>query len=321
MTRFILRRVFQLLPLVIGITFLSFAIMKLAPGDYLSQMQGNPSVSPETIIRLRHQYGLDKPWLVQYWLWLVNACHGNFGYSFEYKANVFDMIKPFVGATILLSVTSSFISYGIALPAGIYAATHRGGVVDRISTVVAAAGVSIPAFFAAILALLFAHVTGWFPVGGMTSNDHDTMSTLGKFWDVARHLILPAFVLGIRGVSVVLRQMRGNLLEVLSENYIMAARARGLSERMVIWKHGVRNAINPLVTLFGSDLGALLAGAALVEKVMAWPGLGRLLLQAVQSKDLYLAMASFVMGAVMLILGNLVADILLAITDPRIKYS
>lgn len=155
----------------------------------------------------------------------------------------------------------------------------------------------------------------------MTSPNHDSMSFVGRFLDTGEHLILPTIVLGVQDVSGIMRQMRGSLLDVLNENFILPARARGLKESLVIWRHGVRNAINPLITIFGYDLSGLLSGAALVEFVLNWPGLGRLILTAVQSQDLYVAMASFVMGAVFLIVGNLVADILLAVTDPRIRLS
>ena len=151
--------------------------------------------------------------------------------------------------------------------------------------------------------------------------NYETLDRLGKIKDTSWHLIAPVLVLGSRGIGGLMRQMRGNVLEVLSEQYILASRARGLAERRVVWKHAVRNSINPLITLFGFELSGLLAGAALVENVIAWPGLGRLLLEAVQNRDIYVAMGSFVMGTVLLILGNLVADILLAVTDPRIKFS
>lgn len=318
---YITRRILQLIPLVLGITFMSFAIMKLAPGDYLSTMRQNPDISPETIARLSADFGLDKPWLVQYLIWIKNAFHGDFGYSFTYKMPVFQLIGSYAGATLLLSLTSLLFSYCVALPMGIYAATHKNGLIDRIASVLAAAGIALPGFFVAILALMFAESTGWFPVAGMESNNYSSLSAVGKVLDVGKHLILPTLVLGTRGVASIMRMMRGNLLDVLSENYILAARARGMSERVVIIKHAARSAINPLITMFGGDLGGLLAGAALVENVMAWPGLGRLLLASVQSKDLYVAMGSFIMGAGMLIVGNLIADVLLAVTDPRIKFS
>lgn len=321
MLRFILRRLLQIIPLLLGITFISFLIMKMAPGDYLSQMRANPQISPETINRLRHDFGLDRPPLVQYFFWLRNALTGNFGYSFAYKLPVFKLVGLYALNTLLLALTSLVFSWAIAIPMGIYAATHKNGFIDRLVSLIAFSGISLPGFFVALLALLLAQKTGLFPIGGMESINYSSLSPIGKALDVGRHLILPTVVLGIQEVATIMRQMRGNLLDVLNENYVLAARARGLKERIVITRHAVRNAINPLITLFGYDLSGLLAGAALVEIVMSWPGLGRLLLNAVLAQDLYLAMGAFVMGAVLLILGNLVADILLAVTDPRIKFS
>ncbi len=321
MLRFTLRRLFQLIPLVFGITLMSFGAMQLAPGDYLTQLQQDPKIRPETIKRLKKDFGLDKPAYVQYGLWLKNAVHGDFGESFSYKEPVFKLIKSRIYYTFILSFWSAVLSWILAIPLGIYAATHRNSFLDRLSNFGAFAGISLPGFFVALLALKLAQQTGWFPVGGATSQNYDTMSRFGKIKDTAWHLFLPVCVLGIGGVAGLMRQMRGNLLDVLSENYILAGRARGLSERKVVWKHAARNAINPLVTLIGYELSGLLAGAALVENVMAWPGLGRLLLESVQSQDLYVSMAAFVMGATLLILGNLVADLLLVVTDPRIRLN
>ena len=319
MLRFILRRLLQLIPLVFGITLMSFGAMQLAPGDYLTQLKQDPKIRPETLQRLEKDFGLDKPAYVQYGLWLKNAVHGNFGESFAYKEPVFKLIKSRIYYTFILSFWSGVLSWILAIPLGIYAATHRNSFLDRLANFGAFAGISLPGFFVALLALKFAQQTGWFPVGGATSQNYDTLSQFGKIKDTAWHMVLPVCVLGIGGVAGLMRQMRGNLLDVLSENYILAGRARGLSERKVIWKHAARNAINPLVTLIGYELSGLLAGAALVENVMAWPGLGRLMLESVQTQDLYVSMAAFVMGATLLILGNLVADILLVFTDPRIR--
>lgn len=321
MTRFIFRRLLQTIPLLLGITFIAFAVMQLAPGDYLTSMRGNPNVTPEAIDRLRHNFGLDRPWYLQYLYWLKGAVTGNFGYSFTQKIEVFKLIGFYVQNTLLLAVSSLIFSWAVALPMGIYAATHKNGLVDRVTSFLAYAGISLPGFFVALLALMLAQRTGWFPVGGMESPDHSQLSRWEQFLDVGKHLILPTLVLGTRGVAGIMRQMRGNLLDILGENYILAARARGSSEATVVFKHAVRNAINPLVTIMGYEFAGLLAGAALVENVMAWPGLGSLLLASVVSQDLYVAMASFVMGALMLIAGNLFADILLAITDPRIRLS
>lgn len=310
-----------MIPLVLGITIISFFVMQLAPGDYLDTLRGQPTIRPERIEQLKHDFGLDKPAYVQYFLWLWNSLQGNFGYSFTYKIGVFQLIQQRVYYTVLLSIGAAALAWVVGIPLGVYAATHRNSIADRIFNFFAFTGVSLPGFFVALLALLLAQQTGWFPVGGATSVDYESFTRWGKMLDTGWHLILPVLVLGTRGISGLMRQMRGNLLDVLRENYIMAARARGLAERRVIWKHALRNSVNPLITMFGMEISGLLAGAALVEAVMSWPGLGRLLLEAVQSRDLYVAMGAFVMGAVLLIIGNLIADLLLAFTDPRIKFS
>jgi peptide/nickel transport system permease protein len=320
MFRFILRRLLQTLPLLIGIVVISFAVMQLAPGDYLTSLEANPQVKPETIERLRRDFGLDRPWYEQLGFWLQNAARGDFGYSFTYKIEVFELIGQRIYYTFLLSFFATVFAWVIAIPLGIYAATHRNSFLDRVANFLAFTGISLPGFFVALLAMLLAQKTGWFPVGGATSTNYNSMSHFEKIKDTAWHLVLPVLVLGTRGVAGLMRQMRGNVLDVLNENYVLAARARGLAERRVVWKHAVRNSINPLITLFGYEISGLLAGAALVEAVMAWPGLGQLLLASVREQDLYVAMGAFVMGGVLLILGNLIADVLLAISDPRIKY-
>lgn len=321
MAKFIFRRFLQLIPLLFAVTLISFGVMQLAPGDYLTALQGQPQIRPETIERLRQDFGLDLPWYTQYLRWLWNAMQGNFGFSFTYKIPVFELLGQRVYYTLILAIFSTILAWGVALPLGIYISTHRNGFADRAANFLAFAGISLPGFFVALLAMRLAQQSGWFPVGGATSVNYESLDRWGKILDTGKHLILPVLVLGTGGIAGLMRQMRGNMLDVLSEQYIMAARARGLSERWVIYKHALRNAINPIITLIGFTLAGLLGGAALVENVMAWPGLGRLLLEAVQTQDLYVAMGSFVMGTILLIAGNLVADILLALTDPRIKFS
>lgn len=321
MPRYIVRRLLQVIPLLFAITLLSFAVMQLAPGNYLDTLRGQPTISPQTIERLTKDFGLDQPWYAQYWRWLWNALHGNFGYSFTYKIPIFTLIGQRLYYTFILAFWSSVIAWLLALPLGIYAATHRNRWSDRIISLISYAQSALPGFFVALLLLIFAKNSGWLPLGGATSINYDSMSQWEKIRDTSWHMIIPMLVLGVRGVGGLMRQMRGSVLEVLSENYILAARARGLDERKVLWKHAFRNSINPLITLLGYDLAGLLSGAALVENVLAWPGLGRLLLESVQNRDIYVAMGSFVMGAVLLIWGNLVADLLLAVTDPRIRLS
>lgn len=321
MTRYIARRFLQVIPLLLAVTLLSFGIMQLAPGNYLDTLRGQPTISPATIERLTHQFGLDQPWYVQYWRWLLNALQGNFGYSFTYKIPIFTLIGQRLYYTFILSFWAMLLAWLVAIPLGVFAALHRNSLADRMVSLISYAQTALPGFFVALLLLIFANKTGSLPLGGATSINYEGFDQWGKIKDTAWHLIIPVVVLGSRGIGGLLRQMRGNVLEVLGENYILAARARGLSNRKVIWKHAFRNSVNPLITLFGFELSGLLAGAALVENVLAWPGLGRLLLEAVQNRDIYVAMGSFVMGTILLIAGNLIADLLLAVTDPRIRLS
>jgi peptide/nickel transport system permease protein len=319
MIRFLLKRLLNMIPLLIAISFIAFAILRLAPGDFVTTLSQDPNLSQETIQRMRADYGLDKPWLVQYFLWLGNALRLNFGVSLQYHIAVSTLLAQRLGNTLLLSICALIFAWGVGVPLGVIAAVRRNTIVDRSISLFAFATISFPGFFLALLLLLMAHKTGWFPIGGMHDTAADLMSPTEQFWDVARHLVLPVLVLGIGGSAGIMRQMRGSLLDTLRENYITASRARGLSERVVIWKHAFRNAINPLITIFGLSLAGLLSGSALVENVMSWPGLGRLILEAVQSGDQYVVMGSFVMSASLLLLGNLFSDVLLALTDPRIK--
>jgi peptide/nickel transport system permease protein len=320
MARFLFQRFLHMIPLLIGISFIAFGVMQLAPGDFLSALTQDPRVSPEMIAQMRTQYGLDRPWYAQYFLWLGNAARLNFGYSLAYHVPVTTLLGQRLCNTFLLSFCSLVFAWSLAIPLGIVAAVRRNSWPDRALSLIAFLGISFPGFFLALLLLLFAQRTGWFPIGGMQSAMAELLSPWGRFLDLLHHLALPVLVLGSAGLAGIMRQMRGSLLDTLRENYITAARARGLPERMVILKHATRNAINPLITVFGYSLAGLLSGAALVENVMAWPGLGRLILEAVQSRDLYLVMGSFCMSAVLLLLGNLVGDLLLAATDPRIKF-
>jgi len=206
----------------------------------------------------------------------------------------------------------------VGIPLGIYAALNWRKPVDRILTVLSSVGMAIPSFFFALLLLVFAVKTGWFPVGGLTSAGFETFSPLHKIADIVHHLILPTVVLFTISLAGLQRQVRGNLLDVLESDYIKLAKAKGLSENVVVYKHALRNAINPMVTLLGFEFASLLSGAALTEYVFQYPGLGRLVLEAVMKSDINLVMASLMIGSIMLIVGNLIADILLRIVDPRI---
>ena len=220
---------------------------------------------------------------------------------------------------MLLTTVVIFLAWVVGIPLGVLAAINWKTPFDRILTVLTSIGMAIPSFFFAVLLLIFAVKTGWFPVGGLTSSNFMEMSFLEKFLDITHHLILPVTVLFTLSLAGLQRQMRGNLLDVLDSDYVKFARAKGVSEVKVVFKHALRNAVNPLITLLGFEFAGLLSGAALTEYVFQYPGLGRLILEAVLKSDINLVMASLMMGAVMLILGNLIADILLIITDPRIR--
>lgn len=322
MRTFLLRRLLSLIPLLMGVTLLAFLLIYLAPGDFLSQMAENPTIRPETIDAMRRKFGLDQPWFVQYFLWLKNVfLHLDFGESFAYRQPVFSVIIPRLGNTLILAVAAAIVAWGIAIPLGILAAVRQYSWVDKSASLFAFIGLSIPELFFALLMMYFAAKTGWFPVGGMRSLDFNDLSFGGKMLDLAHHLVLPAIVLGTVPTAGRMRQMRANLLDVLRLDYVTTARAKGLDENTVVFKHAVRNAINPLITLFGFTIASLLSGSFIVEIVMAWPGLGSLTLEALLKQDLYLVMGSVVIAATMLVLGNLIADVLLAVADPRIKYN
>ena len=322
MRAYILRRFLHMIPILIGISFLSFFVIQLAPGNFLTIMKADPQVSKARIAEMEKEFGLDKPWPVQYALWLKNIVFKfDFGYSFANKRPVGDLIGERLLNTFYLSFTALIVTYLLAIPLGIISAVRQYSWVDKLSSLFAFIGLSIPEVFFALLLILMAARTGWFPIGGMESLDYDTLSFWGKMGDRIHHLILPALVLGTVPLAGRMRQMRGNLLDVLRMDYVTTARAKGLDERTVVLRHAARNAINPLVTLFGFTLAHLLSGAFLVEVVMSWPGLGRLTVDALFARDLYVVMGSVMMASTLLILSNLVADIMLAAVDPRISYT
>lgn len=308
-----------MIPLLLGVSLLTFLLMALAPGDFFTTLSQNPQVSPETIARLKAQFHLGQPWYVQYFYWLKNILHGDFGYSMAYKIPATSLIMDRLWNTFLLSFVALILTWGVAIPLGIWAAVKKDTWVDRGCSLVAFVGLSVPDVLLALLALWFAAATGWFPVGGAQSSIYDLLTPLQQFWDRSYHLILPAVVLAASGLAGIMRQMRSNLLDTLRAEYVTAARARGLGEGWVIYKHALRNAINPLLTIFGYSLAGLLSGAFIVENIMAWPGLGRLTIEAFFQKDSYLVVDCVVLATALLVIGNFIADLLLAWSDPRIR--
>lgn len=315
---YIIKRIFQTIPLLFLVSIISFFLIRLAPVDPLAELRLNPSITQETLDYEVQRLGLDKPVIVQYGLWLKSFVKGDMGYCTTGE-RVVDKLMERIPNTLLLTGFVIFFTWAVGIPLGIVAALHWRKPIDRLLTILSSIGMAIPSFFFALLLLIFAVKTGWFPTGGLTSYNHSEMTIWGKIVDVLHHLVLPVVVLFTISLSGLQRQMRGNLLDVLQSDYVKFARAKGLSETKVIYKHALRNAINPMVTLLGFEFASLLSGAALTEYVFQYPGLGRLILEAVMKSDINLVMASLMIGTIMLVLGNLIADILLKLVDPRVE--
>jgi peptide/nickel transport system permease protein len=316
----VVRRLLALIPVLLGISLLTFLLIHLAPGDYLSTMAMDPSVSEATIQKLEKEFGLDRPVWEQYAIYLRNVLfRADFGYSFSRRQPVFEVLGESLGNTLLLSLGAALLTWLIAIPLGVLSAVKQHTWVDRTASGASIVGLAIPEVFLALLLMLFAWKTGWFPTNGMRSLDHDSLSAMGRVLDILHHMVLPALVLATVPLASRTRQMRANLLDVLRADYVTTARAKGLPENRVIIRHAVPNALNPLITLFGYTLGGLLSGSFLVENVMGWPGLGRVAIEALGTRDLYLVMGAVLMASTVLILGNLVADLLLGWSDPRIR--
>lgn len=317
---YIIRRLLISLPLLLGATFITFVFIQIAPGDYLDNLRLNPQISPQTIKLYQEKFNLDKPLLIQYFSWLRNILRLDFGYSFSYNTKVSKIISSRAFNTFLLSFFSIVLTWLVVIPLGVLSALKRNTFIDRGLSFLSYIGISTPGFFLALLLLYFVSKGDFLPLGGMRSVNYYDLGKGAKFIDILRHLILPSFVLAAGSVGSLLRIMRSNMLEVLGSQFILAARAKGLTRRRILFVHALRNALNPMITIFGYQFSSLLSGAALVEIVVGWPGLGRVMLHASRAQDLYLVMGGVLVGGVLLILGNLIADILLALFDPRIRY-
>ncbi|MGF1567608.1 MAG: ABC transporter permease [Nodosilinea sp.] len=320
---YVLKRVLQALLTLLLASALSFFIIQLAPGNFLDQYRQSPQFSEETFQQLEAQFGLDQPVWRQYFNWLYQVVFfGNFGLSFAYQRPVVDILWERVPNTLLLSLAAIVVTWLVAIPLGVVGAVNQNRLADRCLRVLSYLGQGMPTIITGLLLLFFAQLTTpLFPVGGRTSIIHDDLNWFGKLLDVGWHLVLPTLALSVTSFAGLQRITRGQLLDVLRQNYIQTARAKGLSEDRVIYIHALRNAVNPLITLLGFEFAGLLGGAFITETFFNWPGLGKLILEAVTAQDLYLVMASLMMGAVMLIIGNLLADLALSFVDPRIRLS
>jgi peptide/nickel transport system permease protein len=321
MKTFLLRRLLAAIPLIIVVTFITKAMLVASPGNFLDALRLNPSITRDYVNQLERKYHLDSNNVFErYWYWFWPALQGDFGYSFTKSAPVSSLIGERVLNTLLLTGSALVFSWVFAIPLGVLAAVYRNRWTDKIIGFISFFGLSIPSVFFSLLMILFAARTGLFPAGGIHDQVMwDMMTPWQKFVDTVWHLVLPMIVLGTIGLAQYVRQMRSEMIETLSQDYIRTARAKGLSQWRVLTRHALGNAINPLITIFGFSLASLLAGALLTESVFGWPGLGVLTFDALVDKDEPLVMASVVMLVLMLVIGNLIADVLLAIIDPRIR--
>jgi peptide/nickel transport system permease protein len=321
----LLRRLLVSIPQLLLMSFITFLFIDLAPGDVLAQYRFDPRISEETVREVEAKYHFDKPIIVQYGHWLLRAVRGDLGYSFSRHAPVSSVIAERLFNTFILSLISIIITWVVAIPLGIYAAVRQYSWGDRIMSVISYVGMSLPTFFLALLLMFFVYIgrdlplISVIPTTGMVSAGYEQLGVFGKLADRALHLMVPVAVLTITALAGLQRISRGNMLEELRKQYVTTARAKGLPENRVIYRHALRNAVNPLITLFGFEFSSLLSGAALLEIIMNWPGLGSLMLSAVQTQDTFLVMGSLLLAGLMLIAGNLLADILLVIADPRVR--
>lgn len=316
MWRYVLRRLIQAIPLLIGISLISFFVMKLAPGGPLAGLLTNPKVSPADVARLEHLWGLDQPLYIQYFKWLGSMLRGDWGISYRTGLPVKDMILGVLPATFTLMFSAFVLSVAVAIPAGILSAVKRYTVPDYVVTFLAFVGVAMPSFwFGLMLQLLFSVELGWLPSSGM-----QTIGVGFNLLDRLRYLAMPTVVLALLSIAGWSRYMRSSMLEAIHQDYIRTARAKGLSEGAVIGRHALKNAMIPVVTIMGLDLPTWFGGAAITETIFRWPGMGRLYVNAVFGRDYPVLMGSLMLTAVLVVFGNLLADILYAVFDPRIKY-
>jgi peptide/nickel transport system permease protein len=327
MTTYIIRRLLLAIPTLLAISIISFIIIQLPPGDYLTQriaeleQRYGDSSSVARAQELRERYGLTRPLYVQYATWVSGFVRGDFGESFRYDKEVKELIGERLAYTLLICIGSLLFMYVVAIPLGIFSATHRYSWKDNLLAFGAFLGMSLPGFLLALMLMVMAFHLFDLPLFGLFSRPYrDAPWSLAKFGDLWQHLWIPIIVIAINGTAGLMRVMRGNLLDVLGQPFVQTARAKGLKERVVVWKHAVRIAINPLISILGMSLPEILSGAVIVSIVMGLPTVGPLLYQSLRDQDMYLAGTLIVMMSLLLIVGNLLADIALAWADPRIRY-
>jgi peptide/nickel transport system permease protein len=320
MGRYILRRLLISIPVLFGITLVTYLIVSLAPGDPVSALVNPEQISelgPGWLEQQRAELGLDKPIPVRYGLWMKEVAQGNLGYSYTDRQPVSDKISERIWPTVKLMLTVQILALVVAIPIGIISAIRQYSVIDYLVTIFGFAAISIPAFFLALAVIyVFAIKLQWLPAAGMR-----TLGEPPSILDSIKHLILPATVLGLGQAAPLIRYTRSSMLETIRQDYVRVARAKGLSERAVISRHALRNALIPLVTVVALTLPQLLGGTVIIEQIFSWPGMGTLAIKSVRGRDYPTIMAINMIGAVAILVSSLIADIIYAWIDPRISYS
>jgi peptide/nickel transport system permease protein len=321
MTRYVGRRLLHGLFLLAGVSVLTFLFLDLAPGDFFDQMRLNPEMSAQTVATLRAQYGLDRRLPVRYARWMRSVLRGEWGFSFAYNSPAAPLLWARAQNTLLLGGTATLLAWLIAIPLGVWIASRPGGWTDRLGSAGTSLLLAVPDLVLALGLLWFALRTGVFPTGGMASLDSSELGAWARVKDVAWHLFLPVCVLVLAVLPLLVRHVRSAMAEVLDSPFILAARARGIPRRRLLFRYALPAASNSLISLFGLSVAGLLSGSLLVEVVMSWPGLGPLLLEAVLARDVYLVVGAVMFSTVFLVAGNLLADLLLYAADPRIRIA
>lgn len=318
MFTYITRRILQMIPVLLGVSLIIFVVISLAPGDYVDT-KANPNMTEEKKQELRELMGLDKPIPVRYANWLKNSLTGNLGDSLKFKQPVVEVIDTYVWNSFFLALAAFLASVIIAVPIGIVSATKQYSLVDGFFTVLALVGISLPSFFLGLLIIKFlAFDLKLFPVSGMTTTG-SSATGFKYFADVAYHMFLPFLVLTLVQVGSLMRYTRTSMLEVIRQDYIRTARAKGLKESVVIYKHALRNALIPIVTILGLSLPGLFGGAMITERIFAWPGIGKIAFDCLSSRDYPFLMAFNMFMALLTLAGSLIADVSYALVDPRIR--
>jgi peptide/nickel transport system permease protein len=319
---YLLKRMTLMIPLFIGITIISFAVIHLAPGSPIDMATDlNPKATAEVKARMRAFYGLDQPLPVQYWNWLRRLVVLDFGNSFAQDGRkVADKILERLPITIFINVISLLIILLVAIPIGVLSASYQGTLFDKATTVFVFVGFAVPHFWLALLLMiLFGVHLGWLPISGLKSLNYEYLPAASQIWDRASHLILPILISAFGGLAGLSRYMRSNMLEVIRQDYITTAKAKGLSNQKVIFKHALRNALLPVITILGLSIPGLIGGSVIFETIFAIPGMGQLFYASVMARDYPTIMGILVIGAVLTLLGNMIADISYALADPRIR--